>query len=225
MESFGEIIKTENYIFQFIEFANQNHERNCYMENNKYLKWIMPSMKNRTVKSNCLDEGFNFRIEKAKEQYQLGKKKGIPKNKESHKKEIVTYVNEFLSSIMGMKEIDDPYVYPKKTKTRRIDYWKICSENNLENKQDIVWIKFTTDGIISVIGTSCDIFFNDNAKNSTVSGCINQKLELKWDESVVLIFPLKNIPKGLNRSDIESGIGNYLISKGVPILDFYSHNY
>lgn len=202
------------------------------MENKEYLKWIMPSMKNRSVISNCLDEGFNFRIEKAKEQYQIGIQKGIPENeenKENHKKEIIHYVKEFLSSIMGMKEIDypDPYPYvePKKTKTRRIDYWKIYSDNNLDNKQDIVWIKFTTDGIISVIGTSCDIFFTDNVKNSTVSGCINQKLGLEWDEKVVLIFPLRNIPKGLNRSDIESGIGNYLISKGVPILDFYSHNY
>lgn len=33
------------------------------------------------------------------------------------------------------------------------------------------------------------------------------------------------ITDGLNRSDIESGIGNYLISQGIPILDYYSHNY
>ena len=26
-------------------------------------------------------------------------------------------------------------------------------------------------------------------------------------------------------SDIESGIGNYLIDNDVPILDYYSHNY
>lgn len=191
------------------------------MENKEYLKWIMPSIKNRSVKSNCLDEGFNFRIEKAREQYQIGVQKGIPENKENHKKEIINYVNEFLSSIMGMIKIDDPYVYPKKSQKRRIDYAKIYPEN----KQDIVWIKFTTDGIISVIGTGCDIYFTDETQKSTSSGCINQKLGLEWDEDVVLIFPLKNIPKGLNRSDIESGIGNYLISKGVPILDFYSHNY
>lgn len=44
----------------------------------------------------------------------------------------------------------------------------------------------------------------------------------RQQEAYVLIFPLVNIPDGLDRSDIESGIGNYLISKNVPILDFYS---
>lgn len=34
-----------------------------------------------------------------------------------------------------------------------------------------------------------------------------------------------NPPEGLQRGDIERGVGNYLISKNVPILDFYSHNY
>lgn len=126
---------------------------------------------------------------------------------------------------MGMSKVKNPYVHPKNTKSRRIDYAKIKSENNLDDKNNIVWIKFATNGFISVIGTGCDIYFTDNIKNVTTSGLINQKLDLEWDENMVLIFPLKNIPKGLNRSDIESGIGNYLISKGVPILDFYSHNY
>ena len=71
-------------------------------------------------------------------------------------------------------------------------------------------------------------FFTDYDKNYTTAGRINKSLGLEWDDSEVLIFPL-NIPSKiqgvLNRSDIESGIGNYLISKGVPILDFYSHNY
>lgn len=66
----------------------------------------------------------------------------------------------------------------------------------------------------------------DYAKNNTTAGLINQYLNLEWDDSEVLIFSLNDIrDRELNRSDIESGIGNYLISKGVPILDFYSHNY
>lgn len=120
-----------------------------------------------------------------------------------------------------MEKVDNPRVHPKKTKLRRIEYSKI----NKGNKEDIVWIKFTTDNYISVIGTGCDIYFTEHAKNNTTAGRIIQRLELEWDDSEVLIFPLKNIPKGLNRSDIESGIGNYLISQNVPILDYYSHNY
>ena len=79
--------------------------------------------------------------------------------------------------------------------------------------------------MISVIGTSEDIFFTKNTKDKSSSGKINEKLKLEWVEDYVYIFPLLNIPEGLYRSDIESGIGNYLIDKGFPILDYYSHNY
>lgn len=194
----------------------------CSEENatKEYLKWIMPSIRHRTVskEKNC------FRIEKASEQLEIGKRKGITANAESireHKNEIVEYVNEFLTSVMSMDAIPDPFVEPKGRENRRIKYCNI----NPENKENIVWIKFTTNGLVSVIGTGCDIFFTDKTRQETSAGIINEVLGLEWDESVVLIFPLRNIPEGLNRSDIESGIGNYLIHKGVPILDFYSHNY
>ncbi|WP_017209979.1 hypothetical protein [Clostridium beijerinckii] len=181
------------------------------MDNKEYLKWIMPSIKNRTVSNDNLNGKLNFRIEKAKEQYQLPVVK---------REDIIKYVKDFLSS-MDMEISFDPAIKPKKREKRRIDYSKI----NKESKEDIVWIKFTTENYISVIGTGCDIYFSDYAKNNTTAGLINQSLGLEWDDREVLIFPLKNIKDGLYRSDIESGIGNYLISKGVPILDFYSHNY
>ncbi len=181
------------------------------MDNKEYLKWIMPSMKNRTVSTDNLNGKFNFRIEKAKEQYLLPV---------VGREDIIKYVKDFLSS-MGMEISVDPVIKPKKREKRRIDYSKI----NKENKENIVWIKFTSNNYISVIGTGCDISFTDYAKNNTTAGLINQYLGLEWDDSEVLIFPLNNIQDGLNRSDIESGIGNYLISQGVPILDFYSHNY
>lgn len=41
----------------------------------------------------------------------------------------------------------------------------------------------------------------------------------------MLIFPLSSIPQKYPINKIERGIGNYLISKKVPIIDFYSHNY
>lgn len=80
-----------------------------------------------------------------------------------------------------------------------------------------------------MIGVGCDIQFTKKAKENTSAGKINTFLggENEWDEKHVLIFPLNGIEKleEFNRSDIESGIGNYLIAKNVPILDYYSHNY
>ena len=179
--------------------------------NMEFFKMMMPSIKNRSLKEKPEEGTFNFRLKMAEYQSQLPTK---------DKKTITKYVNEFLVGL-GMEEVKKPEHTPKDTVKRRINYCEI----NPGSKEDIVWIKFNIGGHISVIGTGCDISFSDYAKKNTPAGIINEALNFEWDEKEVLIFPLKNMPAGLNRSDIESGIGNYLISKGVPILDYYSHNY
>ncbi len=183
------------------------------------MKWIFPSIKNRSV--DLEDKLFNFRLEKAREQYIQACES------ELDEKDLVDCVNEFLGQL-GMKKITNPKIVLKNTESHRISYSNIRSEYG-NQKDDIVWIKLSVSesGIkmISVIGTSEDIFFTKNTKNKSSSGKINKKLKLEWVEDYVYIFPLVNIPEGLYRSDIESGIGNYLIDKGFPILDYYSHNY
>lgn len=185
------------------------------------LKWIFPSIDNRSVNGN----GFCFRLEKAREQYEL------PAVSTENIKRLV---NEFLKSL-NMEVIANPEYLPRKVMDRavgirRINYSDIWNKNKPEQaeKEDVVWIKFVEakkekDRYISVVGVGCDISFTDYTKNTTSSGKIIKELGLDWDDTEILIFPLKNIPEGLKRSDIESGIGNYLIDKGVPILDFYSH--
>ena len=201
--------------------------------NKECLKWIMPSMKTRSVESS------SFRCEKAEEQADIAAdmiQRGVLPTRE----DITKYVNEFFSNI-GMENVT-----PKEEKTKYIyrDIWKKYKpkdmaekddQKGMVEKDDIVWIKFTKNGVVGVIGTSCDVFLgfpNCYGKYSTSDKIVYHVWNKKgkddswsWDTKNVLIFPLCNIPDGLNRSDTESGIGNYLISKGVPILDFYSHNY
>jgi len=69
------------------------------------------------------------------------------------------------------------------------------------------------------------------------SGIIIHRLGLRWNTDKVLVFPLtgkgmkalrgkfeaKGLGQGTSSGKIETGIGDYLITKGVPILDFYSH--
>lgn len=173
------------------------------------LKWIIPSKEHSSISDNskpCI------RIIKAEEQYNME-----PVDDEK----IVELINEFLQSL-NMPSVADPKVIPINRDIRRFNYSKIKEKYNLADKRDIVWLKFTKNKHhIGVVGTSCDINFNSN----NTSGKIVSHLKESWDESYVFIFPLKNIPEGLNRSDIESGIGNYLIANNIPILDFYSHNY
>lgn len=108
----------------------------------------------------------------------------------------------------------------------RISYFNIKQQSGILCKDDIVWIKFNSNGCISVVGVGCDIYFTTKAKETTSSGKINKYLKQEWDEESVLVFPLIGLEKSdYDRSDIESGIGNYLIANDIPILDYYSHNY
>lgn len=174
----------------------------------------------------------NVRFKKAKKQAELNP---LPIDK------VIEYINDFLNDI-GVEKVSSP-----KVAATSIDYDSIKTTNNLNDVRDIVWLKFTKDGYIGVVAVSNDINFDiprseedynkkikvfnnwskqyeDRWKYNT-SGIIVHHLGKCWDESFVLLFPLKNIPGNLSRSDVERGIGNYLIDKGVPILDFYSHNY
>lgn len=101
--------------------------------------------------------------------------------------------------------------------------YNIIRENfNLKNPYDIVWLKFTNKGHLGVVAKSFDINFNDE----TSSGILVKQVGEQWDKSFVFIFPLTpDILGNRGSSDFELAIGNYLISNGVPIIDFYSHNY
>lgn len=174
----------------------------------------------------------DFRLKKAEEQSKM-------KSVEIEK--IIEYVKCFLEFLeMGKVNI-------LKISGQNIDYKKIKNDNKLQDEKDIIWLKFTTDGYLGVVATSNDINFDIPESKKTynqrikiynqytkqeqqvwlhnTSGIIVHHVNKSWDDTFVLVFPLKNIKKNITRSDIERGIGNYLIAKGVPILDFYSHNY
>lgn len=159
----------------------------------------------------------SYRFEEAEEQ---ARRKPVPV------KDMIKYVNEFLKGI-GMQVIEEPtvsFAQDKDLDTQLKEVNEQCSNN-------IVWMKFTADGFCGVVASSNDINFNipqseDDYKISNSAGILLHKLGKTWDTSFVLVFPL-NIPIGYTYTigDIESGIGNYLISRDVPILDYYSHNY
>lgn len=127
------------------------------------------------------------------------------------------------------------------------------TSNPLNNEKHVVWMKFikgkNIEGeniqYLGAVAASNDYNFdvppddkcyNNKVKNKygkevweySTSGIILHKLKLEvnntleWDDSFILVFPLPGITDGLCK-DIEQGIGNYLISEDVPIIDFYSH--
>lgn len=139
---------------------------------------------------------------------------------------IIQYTNEFLN-MLGINSVKDAMTYLNNT---TIDYQQIQDTYNLDDQRDIVWMKFTKDGYLGVVSTRNDINFNQATSVSqyqdlsfNTSGIILHHLNKQWDQSFVLVFPLKGKSECATRSKIECGIGQYLISKGVPILDYYSH--
>lgn len=170
-----------------------------------------------------------LRFEKAAEQAELP-----PCSVES----IIELVNDFLRQ-MGMSPCAHPILYLQPG--QRVNYLKIQRENGLADQRDIAWMKFTRDGYLGVVAVSNDIGFDMPESRAeynqtlgytsckkwrfSTSGILVHALGKQWDDSFALVFPLKNIPNGYDRHRIETGIGNYLIGHGVPILDFYSHNY
>lgn len=152
--------------------------------------------------------------------------------------EIANLVKGFLNDV-GIFTIDDPILKPCE-----IDYQKIQEEFKLNDRKDIIWMKFTTDGYLGVVAVSDDKNFDMPPKHCNnydekkynpytgkcdwvynTSGIIVRKLNKEWDKSFLLVFPLCGIPLGYTRKDLEKAVGNFLIEKNVPILDFYSHIY
>ena len=146
---------------------------------------------------------------------------------------ITTLTEEFLKLIgISMKYYNGSAVFNLddceiKWNKKFIPYKDIACQCNLNNINHIIWMKFAKvrgedddKRHLGVVAASNDINFLTN----NTSGIIIDSLDLEWDESFVLIFPLSSITDGM-RKDIEVGIGNYLTENKVPILDLYSHRF
>ncbi|WP_334329120.1 hypothetical protein [Companilactobacillus sp. HBUAS59699] len=182
-------------------------------------------------------KGNSFRSDRAKEQLAFYEQKyQNDLDKKTYLDLIINYTNDFLDKI-DIPRINNPVKYVDKLQFNDEFYAAIQEESGIASDKDIVWMKFTTTGLLGLVAVSNDINFeipNDdnydavNAKGQwryNSSGILAHMLDQRWDESFVLIFPLKNIPIALSRSDVECGIGNYLIEMGIPIMDYYSHKF
>ena len=176
------------------------------------------------------------RLDRAKEQAEL---------KPASIDTIIKLTNKFLL-MCGISCVKEPRVdSPKgKLKDSKAFYEQIMRNYKLNDKRDIVWMKFSDDGFLGVVASSIDINFllpistadyaktNDGKPKSenndwifNNSGIIIHRLDKKWCEDYLLVFPLSIIPDELTRSHIECGIGNFLIANNVPLLDYYSHRF
>ena len=109
-------------------------------------------------------------------------------------------------------------------------YEYIKAKFDLERVSDLLWFKFTDTRHLAVVAKSCDI----NWDYGNTCGQLVDYVGKKFDNSFIFVFPLtkemirtKADPHSKYRKyttgDLECAVGNYLIEKGVPIIDYYSH--
>ena len=102
-----------------------------------------------------------------------------------------------------------------------INYDLIKKQYNLGKPSDIVWLRFTNDDYLAVVGSSNDINFDKDTNSYKIINSVG----CEWDENRIIIIPLPEIKTSAKREEIEKIIGNYLsIGNNVPIIDYYSHN-
>lgn len=144
---------------------------------------------------------------------------------------IKEYIKEFLE-LIGMEGNCKHEVEIEKIKNDKKYYSKIKEEYGLTHYRHLVWLKFTKSGHLGVVAAGADINFylpTKNIKKRNTSGELVHHIGQEWNEEFVLIYPLPNLPYKLRdfkmRGRIECGIGNYLLEKGVPIIDQESHKF
>lgn len=109
-------------------------------------------------------------------------------------------------------------------------YDDIKDKFELEYVSDLLWFKFTDSGHLAVVAKSCDI----NWDNNLSCGFLVNGVGERFDNSFVFVFPLtqhmirsrtepSNSRRKYSTSALERGVGNYLLDKGVPIIDYFSH--
>lgn len=106
---------------------------------NNWIKFIFPKYQDKSVK----DEN-SFRMIVAKEQSQLPK---------VEKEKIISFCKEYLNA-MGMENVSAIEIDLKKYPIQNEFYTKVKNEYALNDKKDIVWLKFTTEGFLGVVATS-----------------------------------------------------------------------
>ena len=165
------------------------------------------------------------------------------------KKDIIKLTNSFIEAYglkYGLKVYDGENIV-KTDNINLTEFNKNIMEtyNGITSEKDIIWMKFTSDNRVGVVACSNDINFDIPSTKDEydeiiftrsgrkkcwkykTSGILVHSVDLEWDESFFLVFPLLGLEKGKEgkrkRHDIETGIGNYLILNDVPIIDYYSH--
>lgn len=165
------------------------------------------------------------RVRKAKEQMNL---------KPVEVSRVIRLTNEILAAD-GIQEIQNPIIQGKDLEkiisanktTKKEAYEAIKIRFGMASVKHLLWLRFTKDGHLGTVAASDDINFGMESNSSKIINACGLK---EWDTSFILLFPITPITgrhqlQANERDELETAVGNYLITNGVPIIDYYSHYY
>ncbi|MCR5329103.1 MAG: hypothetical protein K6E12_09690 [Saccharofermentans sp.] len=152
----------------------------------------------------------------------------VRKDKAKEQKKLTpTTVDEVLKILWdnyyAVLKIDSP------RKWGRVSYSKIVKSSGIDDKKNIIWIKFAKEEgnesdkrYVGTVGAGSDI--NNHWDYENMSGMLVNHAGLVWDDSLVLVIPVR-LQDGKKRDDFEKAIGNLLLGNKIPIIDYYSHDF
>lgn len=160
-----------------------------------------------------------------KPRFKIRKEKAIEQSKITPQTIARDSVISLVEQHLGIKVIKIPdigeYVYRRNSWCIRLKEFR---DYRFANRGTFLWLKFTTTGHLGVVAKSTfrspDINFSVNNK----SGKLVKTAGLEWDRSYVYLFPLGH-PDTNKSSKQECEVGDMLIEKKVPIIDYYSHRW
>ena len=149
------------------------------------------------------------------------RKETAKKQKELPSITIEHVMNILWENYYAVLKIDNP------KKWGRVSYSKIVKSSGIEDKKNIIWIKFakdiqTDELYVGTVGAGYDI--NNHWDYENMSGMLVKHANCVWDDSSVLVIPVR-LRDGKKRDDFEKAIGNLLIKEHVPIIDYFSHDF
>lgn len=114
-----------------------------------------------------------------------------------------------------------------KIKCEEVDYSKMPVDKE-RKRTSLIFIQFTENGHIAVVGAGEDISFSYNY----ATGSILKEIGEEWDKEELIVITiedlesvgLKNVTNVLRcRNGMENYVGDYLVTHGFPVLNNDQH--
>lgn len=171
-------------------------------------------------------------MKKPSKEERICRAKELVRNIKQKNTNIPEYTLEVVRNCIRCMKIDEDDVENLQLMAYEDVSYEGMPKDRNRNLTSLIFIEFTTNGCVAVVGAGEDIGFS----NSSMTGEIIKSIDgVDWDRKRLLILTIKNldavavskVTKGnsifKSRNAVEHCIGECLLQHNIPILNMYSH--